>query len=112
KLPVVRLDTRRSPATAMADWLAKGDAPGAFGIDQDLELRAPDAGNATVRYARHNLEGRETRDHLKAGKSVVRLRLTWNDRISFVLTEHLQLKRLAFLDMLRRESDVEVEDEA
>jgi hypothetical protein len=65
-----------------------------------------------VRYARHNLDGREIRDHLRGGKTVVRLGLTWNDRISFVLTEHLQFKRLTFLDILERESDGEVEDEA
>jgi recombination associated protein RdgC len=111
KIPSVRMETRRSPATAMADWLIKGDAPGAFGIDQDLELRSPDASKATVRYARHNLEGREIRDHLKSGKTVVHLGLTWSDRISFVLTEHLQVKRLTFLDILNRESDAEVEDE-
>ena len=111
KIPSVRLEAQRSPAAAMADWLVKGDAPGAFGIDQDLELRSPDATKATVRYARHNLDGREIRDHLKAGKTVVRLGLTWNDRISFVLTEHLQFRRLAFLDVLRRESDEAVEDE-
>ena len=29
--------------------------------------------------------------------------MTWNDRISFVLTETLQVKRLAFLDILKRE---------
>ncbi len=107
-----RIDTQRSPASAMAEWLTKGDAPGAFGIDQDLELRAADAGKATVRYARHSLEGREIRDHIAAGKTVVKLGLTWNDRISFVLTEELQIKRLVFLDILRRESDGEAGDEA
>ncbi len=35
-LGALRLDTQRSPASAMAEWLAKGDAPGKFGIDQDL----------------------------------------------------------------------------
>jgi len=107
-----RIDTKRSPAAAMADWLTKGDAPGAFGIDQDLELRASDASKATVRYARHSLEGKEIRDHLAAGKTVVKLGLTWNDRISFVLTEELQIKRLVFLDILRRESDSEAGDES
>lgn len=106
-----RIDTKRSPAAAMAEWLTKGEAPGAFGIDQDLELRASDAGKATVRYARHSLEGKEIRDHLAAGKTVVKLGLTWNDRISFVLTEELQIKRLVFLDILRRESDSEAGDE-
>jgi recombination associated protein RdgC len=95
----------------MAEWLSKGDAPGKFTLDQDLELRAPDASKATVRYTRHPLEGREIRDHLAAGKTVVRLGLTWNDRISFVLTEHLQVKRVTFLDILKRE-DAANEDTA
>ena len=42
---------------------------------------------------------------------MVRLGLTWNDKISFILTEQLQIKRVTFLDILRRESDTQVEDE-
>ena len=108
-LKTTRLETQRSPASAMAEWLSKAEAPGKFSIDQDLELRAPDASKATVRYARHALEGRDIRDHLSAGKQVVRMGLTWNDRISFVLTEHLQVKRVTFLDILRREDGGEEE---
>lgn len=110
-LPATRLVTLRSPASAMAEWLRKGDAPGKFSIDQDLELRAADASKATVRYTRHSLDGREIRDHLAAGKTAVRLGLTWNERISFVLTEQLQVKRLVFLDILKREDDAQAEDE-
>ena len=110
QMPAVRLDTQRSPASAMADWVMRGEAPGAFGIDEDLELRSAHASNATVRYARHSLDGKDIRDHIASGKTVVRLGLTWNDRISFVLTEQLQVKRLAFLDILRREPETEVQD--
>lgn len=105
--PTVRLETQRSPASSMADWLVRGEAPGLFGIDQDLELRSADASKATVRYARHNLEGKEIRDHIASGKTVVRLGLTWNDKISFVLNENLQVKRLTFLDILRQEAGAE-----
>jgi recombination associated protein RdgC len=105
-----RLETQRTPASAMAQWLVRGEAPGAFGIDQDLELRSADASKATVRYARHNLEGKEIRDHIAGGKTVVRLGLTWNDKISFVLTEFLQIKRLTFLDILKEDSGTEAED--
>jgi len=110
KLPAKRLETRRTPASAMAEWLLHGEAPGAFGIDQDLELRSADASKATVRYARHNLEGKEIREHIAAGKTVVRMGLTWNDKISFVLTEQLQIKRLAFLDILKNDSPTEADD--
>lgn len=110
-LAAPRLETQRSPAAVMAEWLVKGSAASGFTIDQDLELRAADASKATVRYARHNLDGKEIRDHIAAGKSVVRLGLTWQDKISFVLTEQLQIKRVTFLDILRRESDAQAEDE-
>lgn len=111
-LPVTRLETQMSPSTAMSRWVLAGDVPGPFTIDQDLELRAPDASKATVRYARHGLEGRDIRDHISGGKQPVRLGLTWNDRISFVLTEQLHVKRLAFLDILKREGgEEEVEDD-
>ena len=110
-LTALRLETLRSPASAMAEWLSKSAAPGKFTIDQDLELRAPDASHATVRYARHGLDGRDIKDHLSAGKTPVRLGLTWNERISFVLTEHLQVKRLAFLDILKREDNDQESDE-
>jgi recombination associated protein RdgC len=102
-LTAPRVETLRSPASAMAERLSRSEAPGKFSIDQDLELRAPDASKATVRYARHGLEGRDIRDHLAAGKTAVRLGLTWNDRISFVLTDTLQVKRVTFLDILKRE---------
>lgn len=110
-LPVTRLETQMSPSTAMSRWIMAGEVPGTFGIDQDLELRAPDATKATVRYARHGLEGKDIRDHIGAGKQPVRLGLTWNDRVSFVLTEQLHVKRLSFLEILQRESGEEVENE-
>lgn len=105
ELPATLLSTQLSPSAAMTDWLAGDEAPSGFSIDRDLELRAADEGKATVRYVRHALEGDEIRGHISAGKTATRLGMTWADRISFVLTEQLQLKRLAFLDILKEESE-------
>ena len=109
-LPLRRLETERSPAAAMTRWLAAGQVSSDFTIDQDLELRSTDEGKATVRYVRHALEGKEIRDHIAAGKTATRLGMTWKDRISFVLTEQLQIKRLAFLDILKSEAGEQPED--
>jgi recombination associated protein RdgC len=98
-LPVRFLETARSPQAAMAAWLMLGDAPLRFTIEQDLELQALDKTKATVRYSRHPLEGKEIHQHLNSGKQATRLGLTWADRISFVLTDKLQLKRLEFLQI-------------
>jgi len=93
------LETHRTPHTSMAAWLGHGDAPGRFTIDQDLELQTADKSKSIIRYTRHPLDGAEIRTHLSAGKYPTRLGLTWSDRISFVLTEKLQIKRVEFLEI-------------
>jgi recombination associated protein RdgC len=111
ELPARLLKTRLSPGAAMTAWLSEGEAPAGFTLDRDLELRAPGDERATVRYVRHALEGGEIRTHIAEGKSATRLGMTWNDRISFVLTEDLQIKRLAFLDILKEESEGQAESD-
>jgi recombination associated protein RdgC len=96
-LAVQFIETERSPSAAMSAWLALGDAPLRFVIDQDLELQAADQSKATIRYTRYPLEAREIRQHVTSGMHAMRLGLTWNDRISFVLTDKLQIKRVEFL---------------
>jgi len=108
-LPAKLLQVNQSPTSAMTEWVAAGEAPANFTLDQDLELRS--AEKATVRYVKHTLEGEEIGRHIAAGKVVTRLAMTWNDKISFVLDENLQLKRLSFLDILKEQADGQAEDE-
>lgn len=109
-LPLRRLDTNLAPSAAMTGWVATGEAPAGFTVDQDLELRTADEGKATIRYVRHALEGKEIQDHVAGGKIATRLAMTWNDKISFVLTDELQIKRLAFLDVLKEKAESESAD--
>lgn len=100
-LPLALLRTERSPTAAMADWLAGGEAPAGFSIDDDCELRSVTDERAAVRYVRHSLDGDEVRGHLAGGKMPTRLALTFDDRVSFILTEKLEIKRLDFLDVVK-----------
>lgn len=109
EFPLALLHTQVSPASAMADWLAGGDAPAGFTIDRDCELKASGDEKSAVRYVRHPLEGDEIKTHLASGKVPTRLALTWDDRISFVLTEKLEIKRLAFLDLLKEQAEKSAE---
>jgi len=99
------IETARSPQAAMASWLLRGEAPARFSIDDDLELQSADKTKAIIRYTRHPLDGKEIRAHLVAGKYPTRLGLTWNDRVSCVLTDKLQVKRLDFLEMGKDDAD-------
>lgn len=93
------IETARSPQASMGTWLLRGEAPLHFSIDEDLELQSADKTKAIIRYTRHPLDGKEIRAHLVAGKFPTRLGLTWRDRLSFVLTDKMQVKRLDFLEM-------------
>jgi len=108
-LPARLLKVTQSPSAAMTGWVASGEAPSGFTLDQDLELRS--AEKATVRYVKHTLDGEEIRQHIATGKVVTRLAMTWGDRISFVLNENLQIKRLTFLDILKEQADGQAENE-
>ena len=104
-LKLSQLQTARSPATAMAAWLADKEAPAGFSIDRDCELRQPDSEKATVRYARHTLDIDEVAAHIAQGKLPTQLAMTWNGRVSFVLTEALALKRIELLDVVLQGTD-------
>lgn len=109
-LPLLPLRTALAPSTAMTNWLASGDSPVGFSIDRDCELRSQAEEKSTVRYGRHALDAEEVRPHLAAGKKATRLAMTWDDKISFVLTEDMHIKRLAFLDMLKEQAEQQAGD--
>ena len=97
-LSVSLLDTQTSPAAAMAHWLATQEPPTDFSIDRECELKSQDKEKAVVRYGRHPLDIDEVQQHIRHGKLPTKLALTWDGRVSFVLTEGLQVRKLAFLD--------------
>ena len=105
ELPVKMVKTQLSPVSVMTSWLAANEATGNFTIDLDCELRAVTDEKAAVRYVRHALDGKDVQDHLAAGKLPTRLAMTFDDRISFILTEKMEIKRLAFLDVIKEEAE-------
>lgn len=111
--PLAMLHTQTSPQSAMADWLASGAAPAGYTIDRECELKAVGEEKAAVRYSRHPLDGAEIeaeiKAHLASGKLPTKLALTWDDRISFILGEKLEIKRLAFLDLVKDEAEKSAE---
>jgi recombination associated protein RdgC len=99
-LEVQLFNTHMSPAAAMAIWLSTMEAPQNFTVDRECELKAADESKAVVRYTRHALDTDEVTQHIAAGKVPTKLALTWNDHVSFMLTEAMQLKKVAVLDVV------------
>jgi len=97
-LSLALVDTQTSPQAAMAHWLREQEPPAGFSIDRECELKSAAEDKAVVRYARHPLDIDEVRAHIEAGKLPTKLAMSWDGRVSFVLTEGLQLKKVALLD--------------
>jgi len=95
---VALLHTQESAQACMAHWLKEQEPPTGFSIDRECELKSADEAKAVVRYGRHPLDIAEVGEHIAQGKLPTKLAMTWDDRVSFVLTESLQIKKLAFLD--------------
>ena len=106
------LQSAESPAACMAAWLMDGVPPEHLVIDRECELKSADEMKSAVRYARHNLDIDEVRAHLTSGKMPTRLALTWRERVSFTLTDTLQIKKISFLDIVFEGRDKPAKDEA
>ena len=99
------LDTQISPSSAMTRWLSGDDLPSVFTIDRDCELQGMSDEKATIKYTRHVLDAEETARHIRAGKKAIKLAMTWNSKISFVLHDNLQLRRITPQDILKEPAE-------
>ncbi len=93
------LQTARSPQAAMAAWLAAQTAeelPDAFHVERECEQKGSGDEPAVVKFTRHELATDEVRQHIAEGKLPTKLALGWQGRVGFMLTQALQLKKIAF----------------
>ena len=97
-LGALLLQTSISPVAAMSHWLLSQEPPAGFSIDRECELKAADASKAVVRYAHHALDIEEVQQHITHGKLPTRVAMTWQGRVSFMLTGTLQIKKLVFVE--------------
>ncbi|WP_198972576.1 recombination-associated protein RdgC [Xylophilus sp. ASV27] len=92
------INTNVTSVAAMSEWLVSQEPPAGFSVDRECELKASDESKAVVRYARHPLDIDEVREHIAQGKLPTKLAMTWDERVSFLLTEGMQIKKISFLE--------------
>lgn len=111
------MNTEESPSKMMTDWLL-GDAAHGFTVDDACELvQRLDGKKPTVKFASHNLDGSHVTDHIKDGKVPASLALTFNSKLSFVLTDQWMLKSMRVIDaghddVLVNEDDPQASEDA
>ncbi len=112
-LPVVPIGASLKPAGIMTEWLLQHNEPNDIAIEDECELRSPEEEGGIIRCKRHDLALPEIKNHLDSGKQVIKLAISWAERLSFVLDESLSVKRLKFLDLIQEQAaDTEADNEA
>jgi recombination associated protein RdgC len=100
-LPVVIPDTQKSPVVVMSQWLLNGGLPEGLSLGGDVDLEDPQEEGGVVRVRGMYLESDEIRRHIESGKQVVRLALSWQDQVDFVVDKDLSLRRIRCSDELK-----------
>jgi recombination associated protein RdgC len=111
-LELTNPDPEISPSGAMTQWLFHGTPPAGFTIDDECVIQEREQPGGKATFSHLDITSAEVRKHLEQS-SVVRLGMSWNDSLSFVLDENLVLRKIKPLDMFeehRNESHDDVVD--
>jgi len=66
-----------------------------------VDLEDPQEEGGVIRVRGMYLESDEIRRHIESGKQVVRLALSWQDQVDFLVDKDLSIRRIRFSDELK-----------
>ena len=112
-LPVIPPVTKEKPSATMSQWLIDQNIPNNITLEDECELRSPDEEGGIIRCKHQDLSQPEIKHHLDSGKQVVKLAVSWADRMAFIIDESLTVKRLRFLELIQDQAgEIQADDEA
>ena len=102
-----------TPTRLMTNWLTSFDLPSFIDVEDTCELMEVHNGDGIIRCKRQDLAANEIQNHMKSGKQVVKLGLTWKSRMCFILEQDFAIKRVQCLDTINEaRKDTEAETDA
>lgn len=102
-LQVMPFSFKRSISKVLTRWVLNDELPSDFTFESQCELRAPQQEKNIVRMVNQEVQTHEVLQHIEAGKEIIKLALTWNDRVSFVLHHEFSLKQIHLLDLVKEQ---------
>ena len=95
--------TKHAPETLMAKWLKYPNATDAFKLDGYCEIKGPTPDEPVVRFYHKYLLETDVIKKVESGATITQLGLCWRNKVRFILTRDLTLKRIQFLDVVQEE---------
>jgi len=111
-LPIRPVSVKIAPTATLTDWLKQQKAAEGFAVLDECDLRDTHAEGGSIAAKHQDLTSEEIQLHLSTGKQATKLSLAWQDKLSFVLDDKLQIKRLRFEDLLTDQAAQDGGDDA
>lgn len=105
-LPCVPLSVKDRPRHVMTAWLDKSPENVVIGSECLLEGEEGEK----VKVKNLDLSSREIEEHRSMGREITQIAIDFNDHMTFIINENLQIKRLKFSDEIAF-TDAESEEE-
>lgn len=110
ELPLTFIATNQAASAGMTHWVEYGEAPQDFTIDDGCVLSANAEEASSIRYKAVDLGADHVRERIAAGFTVTKLDMTYNDRLSFQLSDGMTLTKLKLLDLVMEQAEAESDD--
>jgi recombination associated protein RdgC len=105
KLSVKPVEVKKSASGLLTAWLSGNlPLPASIVPGDECELQSPREERSVIICRRQDLDGEEIKSHLKAGKLVTRMAIEWNQSLSFVVNEAIEIKKLRFGDIVMEQA--------
>ena len=111
-LPIRPVSVKIAPTATLTDWLKQQSAAEGFFVLDECDLRDTHEDGGSIAAKHQDLTSEEIQLHLSTGKQATKLSLAWQDKLSFVLDDKLQIKRLRFEDLLTDQAEQDGGDDA
>jgi len=101
-LPVRIPAVKTAPASLMTAWLAEDELPpSGFELNEESELVSGGEEKATVKYKGMAIGKEQLEQNQALGFQVKKQAITWEEKLSFILSDDLGVKRVKFLDVMQ-----------
>lgn len=95
------------PRTKVVTAWVGDEPPAGFTIDDAALLQYPGEKGKRVKFDRANLDSRDVQTHLEHGAHVDSVAMTFESRLSFIMTDNMCVRRIKPLDIVQEGRDAE-----
>jgi recombination associated protein RdgC len=96
-------ESQQKPSMIMTEWLLNRSMPADFCIEDYCEMINPQSEKTLIKCVNQDLFANEVLTHLAAGKQIMKLAMSWKERLRFFVDHELSIKRIQFLELVQEQ---------